>query len=831
MRRWVPMLLLLISIGAVGLGGFSAVAEEEIDFSRDILPILSDNCFQCHGPDAQQGRQGDLRLDDEEDAKRDRGGYRVIAGGHPELSELLDRLEAPEPSERMPPPETNRRLTPAQIERIRQWIEAGAEWGLHWAFEPVRRPPLPADKPQENSQSTENQSESSSHPIDQLVNRVLQREGLSPNPPASRRTLIRRLSLDLTGLPPTPEQIEEYLADEASGAWERLVERLLASPAYGERMAWEWLEAARYADSNGYQGDRDRTMWPWRDWVVRAFNENLPYDQFTIQQLAGDQLPNATKDQILATGFNRNHMINGEGGRIAEENRVEYVMDMTETMGTVWLGMTLNCCRCHDHKFDPLTQQDYYRFTAFFNQTPVDGAGGNPQTPPLLTWPTTEQQQQLQELDARLQELEQQIQQRLSELPEDQRPSAKKSEDAAESPAVTDPQLEKLQQQKTGAQNQRKQIDASIPKVMVMQDRPERRATFLLDRGLYNQQREEVSAGVPVSLPGWEIISRVPNQDSLAGEPNRLDLARWLVSREHPLTARVTVNRYWQMLFGVGLVKTSEDFGVQAEYPVQRELLDWLAVEFMDSGWDVKHLLRTIVTSETYQRSSEIASQADWERDPENRLLARGSRYRRPSWMLRDQALAVSGLLNAERGGRPVYPYQPEGVWAEATFGKQTYMPDSGEALYRRSLYTFWRRIIGPTLFFDTARRQVCEVKPLRTNTPMQALTLMNDVTFVEASRVLAERLLCEIPEDDTQRLREAGLRILCREPSAAERKIWQRTIERATARFATDPAAADRFLTHGEAPREESLSVVQHAAWTALCLNLLNLDETLTRE
>ncbi|HQX50615.1 MAG TPA: DUF1549 domain-containing protein, partial [Planctomycetaceae bacterium] len=383
-----------------------AADEVEVDFARDVLPILSDNCFQCHGPDVKEGRKGDLRLDDESDVKRDRDGHRAVAEGQPEESELWQRITSSDADLRMPPAELGRTLNPQQLDSIKRWINQGAHWGRHWALERVQRPAT-------DSANAEGVARS---PIDQLVDRVLTQHGVVPNPRANRTTLIRRLSLDLTGLPPTPEQVQAFLSDNEPGAWDRLVDRTLASPAFGERMAWDWLEAARYADSNGYQGDNDRTMWPWRDWVVRAFNENLPYDQFTIWQLAGDLLPDATEDQILATGFNRNHMINGEGGRIAEENRVDYVMDMTETMSTVWLGLTLNCCRCHDHKFDPLKQREYYQLTAFFNQTPVDGGGGNAQTAPVLAVQSSEQKNKLQAAKADIERTDAAIKKRAAEL-------------------------------------------------------------------------------------------------------------------------------------------------------------------------------------------------------------------------------------------------------------------------------------------------------------------------------------------------------------------------------------------------------------------------------
>ncbi len=1011
--------LLTLAFASLALSIACGQSESTIIFSRDILPILSDSCYQCHGPDAKHGREGDLRLDDEADVTRDRGGYQVITAGKPESSELLKRVTSADPDLQMPPPERNQQLSKKQIETLGRWIEQGATWGRHWAFEVIQRPavdPTPA------------------HPIDSLVRSELERRSLKWNPPADRETLVRRLSLDLTGLPPTVEEIDAWLADSEPGAWERLVERTLGSSAYGERMAWDWLEVARYADSNGYQGDNERTMWPWRDWVVDAFNSNMPFDQFTIWQLAGDLLPNATDEQRLATGFNRNHMINGEGGRIAEENRVDYVMDMTETMGTTWLAMTLNCCRCHDHKFDPILQKEYYQFTAFFNQTPVDGGGGNPQTPPVIAVASSDDQQQEATLGEQIEQLATSRKQQREEISAQQaaweqhilatasssavwRPvvfsslesangqnlkmqtdesvfvsgknpdndsytlSAKveasdisaiwlealrhekltkggyarsdsgnfvltdfkvewraagqadwqalkiatgqatfeqgaykiegvfdddpqsgwavhdgkpidrdqwailrlneslklpadaelrftlrhdsphkkhnlghfrisiTGEAAPEFPVAaarllsilripagerkedqrvgvrrafeeSDPELQKLNREIARLEEERRKLRERFPKVMVMQDLETPRSTFMLDRGLYSEPREKVLAAFPSFL----------HPPSGAQQLNRLDLAQWLVTKQHPLTARVTVNRLWQMLFGIGLVKTAEDFGIQAEYPVHRELLDWLSAELIDSGWNVKHLLRTIVTSETYQQSSRFLEPADYERDPENRWLTRGPRFRMPSWMIRDQALAAAGLLHQKQGGAPVNTYQPEGIWEEATFGNKKYQPASGADLYRRSLYIFWRRIVGPTVFFDTAKRQTCEVKPLRTNTPMHALTTLNDVTYVESARALAT-LAMKQGQDDLARMRLLSRRVLARYPTDQEIVVWQRAWQLAYDTFARDIPAAERFLTHGDSQRDGSIAPANLAAWTALTLNLLNLDETLTKE
>ena len=969
-----------------------------LDFTRDVRPILSENCFHCHGFDAK-ARKADLRLDNEVSARK------FIIPGKSKQSELMARLLSDDPDEIMPPPDSHRVLTKLQIETIARWIDEGATWGGHWAFERVP-PPAKLD----------------TNPVDNFVNQKLQAQGITPNPRASKRTLIRRLALDLTGLPPTPDQVEAFLADENPDAWERWIDQFLSSPAYGERMAWDWLDVARYADTNGYQGDRERTMWPWRDWVVKAFNQNMPYDQFTIWQLAGDLLPNASQEQILATAFNRNHMINGEGGRIAEENRIDYVFDMTETMGTAWLGLTLLCARCHDHKFDPLAKKEYYQLTAFFNQTPVTGGEKDPQAKPNLAFATPEYLAKEKELSVQYAAAQKAQNAKAAALRSEQArweasismknewmPMVPKSANANEvdltilpdhSVLATganpnkeiyvvqfDPELKNItairldalqhksftnngkglarsdsgnfvltefevrssgnlveiasatasneqssslkvtnaldgnpqtgwavlkgkmvdqphhavfvlkepvngpleitlrhdsihkhhyvgrfrllatdsnhpanleedqefaialktepekrsKEQKALLEKKHRDSDAafrkleaktqqtkksldelrnSSPKVMVMEDMEKPRPTYILDHGLYSQQGEEVQPAVPSIFPKLDENDR----------PNRLALANWLVSRDNPLTSRVTVNRFWQMLFGVGLVKTVEDFGVQAEYPVYPRLLDWLSADFMDSGWDVKHLLKTILLSDAYQRSSKINSPEAYEADPDNRLLARGPRYRLPSWMIRDQALAAAGLLNSKPGGPSFQAYQPPGIWEEATFGKKQYNQAKGDDLYRRSLYAFWRRIVGPTMFFDSGKRQICEVKIARTNTPMHALSVLNDVTYVEAARHLAEKAI-KASDKPEERLDFIGEHLLARPPSEKEMEIWNRSLDRASETFQKSPADADALLAMGDSARDTNLPAIEHAAYTTLCLMLLNLDETLNKE
>ena len=829
-------------IGSVLLLGFFPTtafpADEAPSFSRDILPILSDKCFKCHGPD-EAGREADLRLDEEASAKYAEDDYAIIAEGDSAASELYRRIASTDPDEVMPPVDSNLALTADEIELIRQWINAGAEWGGHWAFQPIRRPPVP---------DVSGLDADVRNPIDAFIFSRLASEGLTPSPEAPRETLIRRVSLDLTGLPAPLPAVDEFLADQSPDAYDRLVERLLASPAYGERMAWDWLDAARYADSNGYQGDNERTMWPWRDWVVDALNENMPFDQFTIWQLAGDLLPDATHEQRLATGFCRNHMINGEGGRIPEENRVDYVMDMSETTGTVWLGLTLNCCRCHDHKFDPLSRRDYYSLFAFFNQTPVDGSGRSAQTPPILEAPTDEQVSRRVELNAQVTAKAAELEQmELSKFPREDGQSADQSEAAVELPdslktilgqappnrnrnqleelakhfETLDPEYFEAIKALELVVTRRETLVGSIARVMIMADRDERRPTFMLEKGLYNKpDTEQVAMAGPARS----------RQVAQGGRETGAGRAPEPAEPENPLTARVTVNRIWQQFFGTGLVKTTEDFGVQGEKPVHPALLDWLAAEFVASGWDVKHMHRMIVTSATYRQSSKATPELV-ERDPENRLLARGARFRMPSWMIRDQALAASGLLVDTLGGPSVNPYQPEGVWEETTFGRKTYTQDHGPALYRRSLYTFWRRIIAPTMFFDSATRQVCTVKTARTNTPLHALTVLNDVTYVEASRKLAERVLHAAEAYPLARADLAFRLVLSRRMKPEEHVVVASAIERIRGDFESDPEAARELISVGESPVDESLDVIEYATYTALCNAVLNLDEAVTKE
>jgi mono/diheme cytochrome c family protein len=1021
-----------------------------VQFNRDIRPIFSDKCYTCHGPDAAN-RKSKLRFDTEDGAKIDLNkGRKAIAAGHPEQSEVYRRVVSNDAALRMPPAYMGRdKLTDREIHLIRRWIEQGAPWERHWSFIPPKRPPLPEVREKIWVRN----------PIDAFVLERLEREGLPHSPEADRRTLIRRVTLDLTGLPPTSAEVQTFLNDKSSGAYERVVDRLLASPRYAERMAFRWMEAARYGDTNGYQTDGVREMWRWRDWVIHAFDRNMPFDEFTIEQIAGDLLPNPTLDQRIATAFHRNHRTSAEGGIVPEEFRVEYVADRAETTSTVWLGLTVGCARCHDHKYDPIKQKEFYQLFAYFNNVPEKGLVynfGNEE--PLIKAPTAEQRQRLADLDRNAAQADEQWHALEPKLAEAQRKweskvarskskdwtmtegltfhgplagrrspvevaGCKDDEAGCDLPVVDGPagkarqfdgkrflesdgsvanfdylqpfsfaawikpesdkgaivahyedyfegqghglylmdgkirlhvvfrwtdiglrvetanpvklrewqhvmvtydgkrkasgvhiyvngqpqklnvlfddlswpmdfklplrigaggglrftgaiddvrvyrialtpeqaaviplrksiheiaamapdarskaesdklrfafldsaapkEIRRARSLLLTAQRERQRYSDSIPTVMVMAEGVPRDA-FILKRGAYDNHGEKVSPGVPAVLPPLR-----PEWPS-----NRLGLARWLVDRSNPLTARVTVNRFWQMYFGTGLVKTVQDFGSQGEWPTHLDLLDWLATVFMDTGWNIKTLQKTIVMSATYRQASADTPER-LQKDPENRLLARGPRLRLGPEVIRDQALEVSGLLVEKIGGPSVKPYQPPGLWRELAGGKD-YERDKGEGLYRRSLYTYWKRTVAPPFMvnFDSPNRETCTVRETRTNTPLQALDLMNDVAFVEAARKLAERMMEEGGKAPRDRIGFAYELVLSRPPKPAEMQVVLDTLSGFETRYHGDKKSAKNFLDHGDSPWNRKLDSRELAAYTSIASLILNFDETVTKQ
>jgi hypothetical protein len=765
----------LIALAIAGVFSIPATcsAARPIDFGRDVMPILSDKCFHCHGPD-ESHREADLRLDVREHVFADRDGSRVVVPGKPRESSLLQRITSADTDERMPPKSQTRQLSKADIDVLQRWINEGAQWNQHWAFEKPRRPVAPSVSDASWLRNS----------IDGFVLSRLDREKLQPSPAARRETLIRRVTLDLTGLPPTLEEIDAFLADRSPNAYERVVDRLLTSPRYGEHMALPWLDATRYADTDGYQNDRIRYMWPWRDWVIRALNSGMPFDQFTVEQIAGDMLPNATFNQQLATGFGRSHRINSEGGSIPDEWAVEYVADRVETMGTIWLGLTIGCARCHKHKYDPVSHQDFYRLFAYFNNVPEWGLGpNNGNSPPFVDLPKSW-------------------------------PNLSAEEDRAITP--------KPYQLVTTQTSVVRPKPGGPGTVMIMHESKKSRPTYLLKRGQYDQP--DKSARLQPAVP--KSLGAIP-----AGEPNtRLGLARWLVDPSNPLTTRVIVNRYWQQFFGVGLVKTSENFGVQGEHPSHPQLLDWLATEFVRTGWNVKAMHRLIVTSATYRQSSAV-SPSLLERDPENRLLARGSRRRLSGSVIRDQVLAMSGLLVEHQGGPSVKPYMPPGLWRSISNAK--YVQDHGDKLYRRSLYTYWRRTVPPPtmMAFNAAEREVCIVRKEQTNSPLQALTMMNNITFIETSRLMAERMLREGGKSTEDKIAFGFRLATSRFPTNDESQILRDVHRQFTQRYRNDATAANALLGVGEFPHDSSLNAAELAAMTMLASTILNLDETITKE
>ena len=741
-------------------GALLPLAASPLDFARDIRPLLSDACYNCHGPDAK-AREGNLRLDDRAAAL----GAGVLADG-----EMLRRLTSTDPDERMPPPESNRVLSDENRTKLTQWLEAGAAWpsdDRHWAFVPPKRPRL----------AKVNNSAWPRNGIDHFVLAKLEQSQLAPSPEADKATLLRRVSFDLTGLPPTIGELDAFLSDPSPDAYEKAVDRLLDSPRYGEHMALGWLEASRYADTDGYQNDRLRYMWVWRDWLIHALNDNMPFDRFVTEQMAGDLLPDRNFFKQVATGFNRNHRINSEGGSIPDEWIVEYVADRVETMGTMFLGLTMNCARCHDHKYDPIAQKDFYQLFAFFNGIDEAGLGpNNGNSPPFIpvpkSWPNL----------------------------------------TADEAKFVEPEPMKINVVQTSVPRPQ---PGSPETVMVLHELAKPRPTYVLNRGQYDQpnKSETLHPATPPVLGAWN--KNWPN--------NRIGLANWLMDPKHPLTARVTVNRLWQHYFNLGLVKTSENFGVQGEQPTHPALLDWLATEFVRRDWNVKAMHKLIVTSATYRQSSARRL----ERDPENRLLARGPRKRLTPYAIRDAALFNSNLIVGKIGGPSVKPYMPPGIWK--SISNSTYKQDKGDKLYRRGMYTYWRRTLPPPtmMTFNAAAREICTVRNDLTTTPLQALTLMNNKTFVEASRFLAERMLQQ-GEKPAERIAWAFRSVTSRNPGPDELNLLLADLKLFEEEFEKDPGSAKKLLTIGERKADTKLSPTQLAAYALIANTLLNLDEAI---
>ncbi len=757
-HRWMPVSVAVLLVIARPASG-------QIAFNQDVRPILSKKCFQCHGPD-EAHRKGDLRLDR---ADGDEGAHRsVLAPGDLDGSELWHRITTDDEDEVMPPTDSHvKAITAAEQEILRQWILDGAEYQDFWAFVPPRDPGADGEG------------------IDHFVHERAKLAGLSPNPPADKRTLIRRITFDLTGLPPTLEEIRAFLADDSEDAYRKVVDRLLSSPRYGEHMAKYWLDLVRFADTNGMHHDHYRDMSPYRDWVIRAFNENLSFDDFTRYQIAGDLFPEPTTDQLIASGFNRLHLIIDRGTALPEESFTKNVIDRVSAVGTAFMGLTLQCAVCHDHKFDPITQKDFFQIYAYFNNFDGDPETGRRGGTDFI--------QGLQAPYIRVPDAEQRLALTYLENERDRR-KHDGSGDAKGIESAIERYLE------------------SLPAAMVMRDREEKRPAHILVRGNYDQPGERVQRDTPAFLP---------KIDQPPGDKTRLDFARWLVAPDNPLTARVTVNRFWQQLFGVGLVKTSEDLGAQGEPPSHPELLDHLAVRFVDSGWDVKDLMRAMVLSDTYQQSS-VASRERYLADPQNRLLSRGSRFRLDSEMIRDQILATAGLLNEKMFGKSVKPPQPDGLWKTVAMPSSypnSYRPDSGEDIYRRSVYTFWKRTLPPPQMsiFDAPSRESCIARRERTNTPLQALVLMNEPEYFAAAKALAWNLP-DLP--DRQRIARAYETITSQLPTSDAEATLLTALADFRRIYADTPDATAAFGEDAEL-----------AAWTMLVHSLFNLDKTKTRE
>jgi len=798
-------------------------AAEPINFSRQIRPILSENCIACHGPD-EKGRKGKLRLDDEQDAKRDRKGDFVIMPGKPEQSELIKRIESTDPDDVMPPPKQHKTIPPAQLALLKEWIKQGAVWGRHWAYEPVARPSVPKN--------------GEANPVDAFLAERQKQEGLKWSAEAAKHVLIRRVALDVTGLPPTPEELTQL----AKATHAEVVAHFLAKPAYGEHWARQWLDLARYADSAGYPSDPGRIIWAYRDWVIKALNKNQPFDQFAVEQLAGDLLPNATEDQVIATAFHRNTMTQNEGGTSDEEFRNAAVIDRVNTTYAVFMGTTMACAQCHTHKYDPITITEYFQSYAFLNQSADSDKRDEAPLHEIYPPGVKAQREQWMKDSAAAEAIfkkpdpawlagfdewlaqkpklaEKQLKAAL-EVPSDKRTKAQnnllRQHYVRNVSAAT-------KAQRAVADGLKQKIAQSAPvTVPIMKDLPadKRRKTFVQLRGNWQALGDEVGEGVPPSLARWE-----------ASYPkNRLGLARWIVSRDNPLTARVTMNRLWESVFGVGIVRSSEEFGSQGDLPLHPELLDWLAAEFVESGWDTKKMLTLLLNTRAYRQASASVAQLN-EKDPDNRFVARGPRFRPSGEMLRDQALAVSGLLSAKMFGPPVRPMRPNMGLSIAFGGSGDWQTSTGEDRHRRSVYTDTRRSTPYPSFatFDAPNRETCVIRRDRSNTPLQAFVTLNDPVFIEASQALARRLMKEASTDEA-RLRRAYVLCLAREPDAAEVTTLQTLLARSLQEYRADTKLAEQMATQPLGPADKGTDLPALAAWTAVSSVIMNLDEFLMR-
>ena len=796
-----------------------------VNFNRDIRPLLSDRCFHCHGPD-EENRKAELRLD-----RRDgeQGALHALSPKDIAGSEIYKRITSNDPDVMMPPPDANKKpINPQEQKLFRTWIEEGGNYQAFWAFTTLERPSLPPMP--DNAWGT--------GPIDQLVKRKLDDNGISPQPRADRRTLLRRLSLDLTGLPPSRSEISEFLADQSRNGYEKAVDRLLKSPKFGEHMGRHWLDLVRFADTNGIHHDHYRDLSPYRDWVIRSFNQNLPYDDFVRYQLAGDLYDTPSNDQLTASGFNRLHMIIDRGTMLPEESHARNVIDRVTSVGTAFMGLTVGCAVCHDHKYDPISSREFYQLYAFFNNidaTPeTGGRSGNDfkrgLQKPYIELPSPEQQSSRNHLQTQTAELDKQIAELKSAAGKLAKANAAEAstsdessveEKAAEQKAVEHQhKIKQLEIKRNELRGELSKLEMLIPAAMIMKERSDIRPAHMMIRGAYDNLGEQVERGTPAFLPPMAEISGRPK--------SRMDLANWLVSDEHPLTARVAVNRFWQQLFGVGIVKTAEDIGAQGEWPSHPDLLNYLAAQLVRSNWDVKSLIKEMVMSETYRQSSQAAPE-QYQTDPENRLLARGSRYRLDAEVIRDQILATSGILSSKMGGKSVKPPQPEGLWKAVSLPSSypsRYVPDSGEQVVRRSVYTFWKRGLPPPqmTILNAPTREDCTARRERTNTPLQALLLMNEQQYMKAAQQLARQVL---NWEDEGRLSAVYETITGKVPDTREQEILQEAFDDFEAFYRERPALTEAFT---KTTKDGNHSPHATAAWAMIINTIYNLDITKTR-